>query len=60
MKPGDLLKVHAPSVVEQSRFHGRLVIILDEKTHVAADREYISVFCDGPRMMPVYWLKEIP
>ena len=59
MKQGDLVQVWAPRLVEQSRYHGRAVLVLGESEAGLLD-EYIQVLCDGPRMMPCGWLREIP
>ncbi len=59
MKQGDLVQVWAPRLVEQSRYHGRVAIVLGEK-HISRGHEYIQVICDGPRMMPCGWLRDIP
>ena len=60
MKQGDLVQVWAPSLVEQSRLHGRTAIVLGTDVVHVNDRGYIRVLCDGLRMMPFFWLKEIP
>lgn len=60
MKQGDLVQVWAPSLVEQSQFHGRVAIVLGEEGMAAGNSVFIKVLCDGPRMMPLHWLKEIP
>ena len=59
MKQGDLAQVWAPSLVEQSRLHSRTAIVLGTDVVWVNDRGYIQVLCDGPRMMPLHWLKEI-
>ena len=60
MKQGDLAQVRVPNLVEQSRLHGRTAIVLGTDVVWVNDRGYIQVLCDGLRMMPIGWLKEIP
>lgn len=60
MKQGDLVQVWAPRLVEQSRYHGHFAIVLGAERKRAGESEYIQVLCDGPRMMPCGWLREIP
>ena len=60
MKQGDLAQVWVPNRVEQSRLHSRTAIVLDTDVVWVNDRGYIRVLCDGPRMMPFFWLREIP
>lgn len=54
------MQVWAPRLVEQSRYHGHSAIVLGTDVVWVNDRGYIRVLCDGPRMMPVFWLREIP
>ena len=60
MKQGDLVQVWAPSLVEQSRYHGHSAIVLGRDVVHVNDRGYIRVLGDGPRMMPIGWLRKIP
>ena len=60
IKQGNLVQVWAPSLVEQSRLHGHSAIVLGTDVVWVNDRGYIRVLCDGPRMMPIGWLREIP
>jgi hypothetical protein len=47
-------------VHQTSQFHGRVAIVLGEEGMAAGKSVFIKVLCDGPRMMPLHWLKEIP
>ena len=58
LRVGDLVQVWAPGT--QSRLHGHTAIVLSTERQRAGESEYIQVLCDGPRMMPAHWLREIP
>jgi hypothetical protein len=60
MKQGDLVQVWVPILEAQNRYHGHTAIVLGNKKYIVGKSEYIRVLCDGPRMMPFFWLREIP
>jgi hypothetical protein len=53
------VQVWAPRMAEQSRYHGHLALVVGEKVLRAGESEYIQVLCDGLRVMPLGWLREI-
>lgn len=59
MKQGDLVRVFHPPVHQTSQFHGRVAIVLGDEGMAAGISVFIKVLCDGPRMMPLHWLREI-
>lgn len=62
MKQGDLVQVWvpwAPRLVEQIQYHGHTAIVLGTDVVRVSDRGCIRVLCDGPRMMPIGWLRDI-
>jgi hypothetical protein len=60
VKQGDLVRVFVDLAQHQtSQFHGRVAIVLGDEGMAAGISVFIKVLCDGPRMMPLHWLREI-